>query len=62
MKMPLFMPLASGDLTRHSTGLTPAHIELVKMLAAIAVEDYLRGIEAGAEDTNDDQQVGDIAQ
>lgn len=52
----------AAELTRYSTGLTPAHIELVKMLAAIAVEDYLRGIEAGAEDTNDDQQVGDIAQ
>lgn len=46
MKMPLFMPLASG-------GLTPAHVELVKMLAAIAVEDYLREIEAGAVSTDE---------
>ena len=32
----------SDGLTRHSTGLSPAHIELIKLLAAIAVEDYLR--------------------
>ena len=62
MKMPPpHAPLAAG-LTRRSTGLSPAHIELIKLLAARAVNDYLRGIEAGAEDTNDDQQVGEIAQ
>ncbi len=33
--------------------LTPAHIELVKMLAAIAVEDYLREVEAGAVSTDE---------
>ncbi len=54
--MPLFMPLASGGLTRHSTGLSPAHIELVKMLSAIAVEDYLREVEAGTECTDETVQ------
>lgn len=43
----------AADLTHHSTGLSPAHIELVKMLAAIAVKDYLREVEAGVECTND---------
>ncbi len=43
----------AADLTRHSTGLTPAHVELVKMLAAIAVEDYLREVEAGAVSTDE---------
>lgn len=58
---PSHASLAAG-LTRRTTGLLPAHVELIKMLAAIAVEEYLREIEAGAEDTNDDQQVGEIAQ
>lgn len=40
----------AADLTRHSTSLSPAHIELVKMLAAIAVKDYLREIEAVSTD------------
>lgn len=43
----------AAELTRYSTGLTPAHIELVKMLAAIAVEDYLREVEAGAVSTDE---------
>ena len=42
-----------ADLTRHSTGLSPAHTQLVKMLAAIAVEDYLAKIEAGAVSTDE---------
>ena len=29
-------------ITRHSTGLTPAHVSLIRMLAAVAVEDFLR--------------------
>lgn len=33
-------------LTRKSTGLTPAHTELIKMLAARAVRDYLAEVEA----------------
>jgi hypothetical protein len=35
-------------LTRKSTGLTPAHIGLIKLLAARAVADYLREVESGA--------------
>jgi len=44
----------SSGLVRKSTGLTAAHVELIKMLAAIAVEDYLRETEAtdDADDTD----------
>lgn len=33
-------------LRRTSTGLLSAHVELIKMLAEVAVADYLREIEA----------------
>ena len=36
---------ASG-LTRASTGLLPAHVALIKLLAGIAVENYLAEVEA----------------
>ena len=32
----------AGELTRRTTGLSPAHVELIKLLAEIAVQDYLR--------------------
>ena len=35
----------AGDLTRKTTGLTPAHIGLLKLLAAIAVDEYVQEIE-----------------
>lgn len=40
-------------LHRKSSSFTQAHRELVKMLAAIAVEQYLAGVEAGAECADD---------
>ena len=43
----------AGNLTRHSTGLTPAHRELVKLLAQIAIDNYLREIEAASECTDE---------
>ena len=39
-KPPTHTPLASG-LTRRTTGLTDAHKQLVKLLAEIAVADFL---------------------
>lgn len=41
--------MVANRLHRKSTGLTEAHAELVEMLAAIAVKDYLAEVEAGAE-------------
>jgi hypothetical protein len=43
---PTHAPFASGALTRHSTGLTPAHVELIQLLAKVAVENYLAEVEA----------------
>lgn len=43
MKRP---PVIAFGLTRASTGLTDAHTQLIRMLAAIAVEDYLRARDA----------------
>lgn len=43
----------AANLTRRSTGLSPAHVEFVKMLAEIAVADYLREIEAASECTDE---------
>ena len=54
--------MGANLLHRKSTGLTEAHVALIKMLAAIAVKDYLAEVEAGTKYTNDDQQVGEIAQ
>ncbi len=39
--MPPCQPTAS-DLSCRTTGLTPAHVELIRLLAQIAVENYLR--------------------
>ncbi len=36
----------ASHLSRGSVGLTPAHVEVIRMLAQIAVENYLRKIEA----------------
>ena len=44
-------------LTRTSTGLTDAHIGLIKMLAARAVEEYLREVEA-AEAAEENEMAG----
>jgi hypothetical protein len=44
----------AGNLTRHSVGLTPAHVELIRMLAGIAVENYLADVEA---DENDQEEA-----
>lgn len=30
----------AATLTRHTTGLSPAHVELIKLLAAAAVNQY----------------------
>lgn len=49
---PPHAPLALG-LTRRSTGLSPAHVELIKLLAQIAVADSLREVEAGTECTDE---------
>ena len=39
--LPPCQPTTSG-LSRCTTGLTPAHVELIRLLAQIAVENYLR--------------------
>lgn len=44
----------AGDLARKTTGLTPAHVELIKLLAARAVADYLR--ECDAEESTDENE------
>jgi len=54
--------LASG-LFRNSTGLTAAHVELIKMLAAAAVENFLRESEAQATGSpTDESSTQDEAQ
>lgn len=45
----------SSGLTRKSTGLTDAHIELIKLLAAKAVEQYER--ESAMTDEDDREAV-----
>ena len=44
--------LIDGDegatLSRQSVGLSPAHVELIKLLAAVAVEQYLNERDAPA--------------
>jgi hypothetical protein len=40
------VPLHSGTLTRQSTGLTEPHRDLIRVLAEIAVADYLRETDA----------------
>lgn len=47
----------ASSLTRKSTGLTDAHIELIKMLAAKAVEQYLREMESPDEPGEEEEQV-----
>ncbi|MCG3776863.1 MAG: hypothetical protein JW395_3734 [Nitrospira sp.] len=49
---PPHAPPALG-LTRRSTSLSPAHVELIKLLAAIAVADYMREMESGTECTDE---------
>jgi hypothetical protein len=44
-------PAHTFGLSRRTTGLTPAHIELIKLLAKIAVENYLA--ETDSADTNE---------
>ena len=44
-KPPTHAPLASGP-SRHSVGLSPAHVALIKLLAQRAVEIYLEEVEA----------------
>lgn len=45
-----FAHLIDGDdaatLSRQTTGLSPAHVELIKLLAEIAVSQYLRELDA----------------
>lgn len=53
---------ASFGITSHSTGLTPAHRELIKLLAAVAVKNYLAEVEVAetapqAAPANDRQAV-----
>lgn len=50
------LPVIAFGLTRASTGLTDAHTQLIRMLAEIAVEDYLR--ESDAETATDQQESG----
>ena len=42
-------------LQRKSTGLLPAHVALIRLLAAVAVENYLR--ECEAEESADHQEA-----
>jgi hypothetical protein len=57
---PTHTPLASG-LSRNSTGLTSAHVALIRMLAAVAVEDYLCEIESDEAVQNNGEQHEDLA-
>ena len=43
----------AANLARRTTGLSAAHREFVKMLAQIAVADYLREVETGVECTDE---------
>ena len=48
-------PTVTSSLTRHSTGLSPAHVELIKLLAAKAVEQYER--ESAMTDEDDREEA-----
>jgi hypothetical protein len=49
-------PLTAFGLSRRSTDLTEAHKQLIKLLAAKAVQDYLA--ETDADDQGDQEEVG----
>ena len=61
MKHPGPNALLASGLTRRSVGLTPAHVALIRMLAAVAVEDYLREIESDEAVQNNGEQHEDLA-
>jgi hypothetical protein len=46
----------AGKLTRRSSGLTPAHKALIRLLAEAAVRDYLAEVEAEAHTTHADHR------
>ena len=50
MNPPSPHPPRAFGVTRRSSGLSPAHIELIKMLAAKAVDDFFAETEATDED------------
>jgi hypothetical protein len=54
------MDRAITAISRRSSGLSAAHVALIKLLAEVAVDNFLREVEAGTEDTDDDQQVEGI--
>jgi len=41
-RLPPHVSLAADGITRRSSGLSPAHRRLIELLAAVAVENYLR--------------------
>ena len=43
----------AAELSRSTTALTPAHVGLIKLLAAAAVEEYLGTIRADLDQTDD---------
>jgi hypothetical protein len=47
---------ASFGLTRRSSGLSPAHVALIKLLAEVAVANYLREINASSDCTTEVHQ------
>lgn len=49
-------PSAIEALTRRTSGLSAAHREFVKILAHIAVADYLRAVAAGVDCTDEAPQ------
>ena len=51
----------AADLTRRSVGLTPAHRELLKLLAVIAVEGYLQEVEHLNDEQSAVKEVSDHA-
>lgn len=44
-------------LSRQSTGLTEAHRDLIKLLAAVAVQEYLAESESADMDAPDQQEI-----
>ena len=56
MKRPRPHAHGSDELSRHSVGLSASHIELIKLLAAAAVAQYLGAVEAG-ESADDRDEV-----
>jgi hypothetical protein len=46
--------MAGDHLTRRSVGLSPTHVELIKLLAEIAVDDYLAETKAMDEEDQDE--------